>query len=96
MATKIMTVQSDGFPSQPLVVNRNQDSVHFIQGGTNAPTTVTVSASLFQGGVTVCTVDPNANGTNLYAVVGADGDYTVSKSSGLRATADSGTIRVTG
>lgn len=96
MATKIMSVQASGFPDAPLVVTRNQDSVHFIQSGTNAPTSVTVSSTLFAGGVTTCVVDPNASGSNVYAVVGTDGDYTVSKPSGLRATQDSGTIRVTG
>lgn len=96
MATKIMTVQKDGFPEAPLHVTRNTDSVHFIQGGTNAPTSVTVPSTLFQNGVTSCVVDPNANGTNLYVVVGADGDYTVSKPASPTATSGSGTIKVIG
>lgn len=96
MATKVMPVQASGFPNEPLVVTRNQDAVHFIQSGTDAPTSVTVSSSLFQGGGTSCTVDPNATGTNLYTVVGPDGDYHVSKPAGPGGTVGTGTIRVTG
>ena len=96
MATKNMHVEASGFPDTPLQVNKNKDSVHFIQKGIGAPTTVTVPSTLFQGGVTTCTVDPNVQGTNLYSVVGVDGDYTVSKPAGPTATGGTGTIRVTG
>lgn len=96
MANKNMHVEAGGFPDTPLQVNKNKDSVHFIQKGAGAPTTVTVPSTLFQGGVTTCTVDPDVHGTNLYAVVGADGDYTVSKAAGLAATGGTGTIRVNG
>lgn len=94
MATKNMHIEAAGFPNTPLQVGRNQDSVHFIQKGTGAPTTVTVPSTLFQGGVTTCTVDPDIHGTHLYAVVGADGDYTVTKPAGLPGDSANGTIRV--
>ncbi len=96
MATKIMPVTAAGFPNTPVRVNRNQDSVHFIQNGPNAPSTVTVPNTLFQNGVTTCTVDPNEQGTSLYAVVGADGNYPVTKPAGLPADSATGTIIVTG
>jgi len=96
MATKIMSVKSDGFPDHPLVVTRNQDSVHFIQSGNNAPTSVTVPSTLFLGGVTSCTVDANANGTNLYSVVGASGNYPVDLPPTPKATQGTGTIQVNG
>jgi len=96
MATKIMTVQSDGFPDHPLVVTRNQDSIHFIQGGTNAPTQVTVPSTLFQGGETTCVVDANANGTHLYPVVGTDGNYSVGLPPTPKAVQGTGTIQVSG
>ena len=96
MAIKKMHVEAAGFPDTPLNVGRNQDSVHFIQKGTGAPTTVTVPSTLFQNGVTTCTVDPDVHGTHLYAVVGADGDYTVTKPAGKTETQTTGTIKVTG
>lgn len=96
MATKIMPVKSDGFPDSALLVNRNQDAVHFIQSGANAPSTVTVPSDLFQGGVTTCTVDPNAAGTNIYSVVGADGKYSVHLPATPKATIGTGTIQVSG
>jgi hypothetical protein len=96
MATKNMHVEAAGFPDTPLKVGRNQDSVHFIQKGAGAPTTVTVPSTIFQGGVTTCIVDPDVHGTNLYSVVGADGDYTVTKPAGNTETQANGTIKVTG
>lgn len=96
MATKNMHVEAAGFPDTALRVNRNQDSVHFIQKGANAPTTVTVPSTLFQGGTTTCTVDPNEQGTNLYSVVGADGNYSVNLPPTPKATQGTGTIQVNG
>lgn len=97
MATKQMNVKSDGFNPDSLSVNKNQDSVHFVQSGQNAPTSVTISSSALFG-VTTCTVDASTTGTNIYAVLStaADGDYTVSRPPSPRATKDSGTINVTG
>jgi hypothetical protein len=96
MATKIMSVQSNGFPDAALVVTRNQDAIHFIQSGVNAPSTVTVPSGLFQGGITTCIVDPNATGTNLYSVVGADGNYSVNLPPTPKAVQGTGTIQVSG
>ncbi len=97
MATKQMNVTSDGFNPDSLSVNKNQDSVHFVQSGQNAPTSVTISNSALFG-VTTCTVDANTTGTNIYPVLATatDGDYTVSRPPSRRLTKDSGTITVTG
>jgi hypothetical protein len=97
MATKQMNVTSDGFNPKELSVNKNQDSVHFVQSGPNAPSSVTLSSSVLFG-VTTCVVDPNTTGTNIYQVLATatDGDYTVSRPASPRATQDSGTIKVTG
>ena len=95
MATEIMYVEAGSFPNSPLQV-KNQDSVHFVQQGIGAPTTVTVPNTLFQDGVTTCTVDPNAQGPNLYLVVGTDDDYEVDEPEGDTETHATGTIVVTG
>jgi hypothetical protein len=97
--TKTMKVQSQGFPSRALKVNKNVDSVHFVQKGASAPGTVTVPATLFADGTTTCIVDPdpNPNEPHLYLVVGGAGDYTVclpKKNPTL--TNPTGTIRVNG
>ncbi|WP_243288693.1 hypothetical protein [Geothrix terrae] len=97
MATKQMNVKSDGFNPDTLSVNKNQDSVHFVQSGQGAPTTVTLSSSALFG-QTTCTVDPNTTGTNIYPVLATvtDGDYIVSLPPSPKLTKDSGTINVTG
>lgn len=97
MATKQMNVKSDGFNPNSLSVNKNQDAVHFVQSGPNAPSTVTLSSSALFG-QTTCTVDPSTSGPNIYAILttAPDGDYIVSLPASARATKDSGTINVTG
>lgn len=97
MATKQMNVKSDGFNPKDLSVNKNQDSVHFVQSGQDAPSSVTLSSSVLFG-VTTCVVDASTSGTNIYQVLSTatDGNYTVSLPASPRATKDSGTINVTG
>jgi len=97
MATKQMNVKSDGFNPKDLSVNKNQDAVHFVQSGQDAPTSVTLSSSALLG-VTTCVVDASTSGTNIYQVLSTatDGAYTVSLPASPRATKDSGTITVTG
>lgn len=97
MPTKQMNVKADGFNPKNLSVNKNQDFVHFVQSGQDAPSSVTLSSSTLFG-VTTCVVDPSTSGTNLYQVLttATDGEYTVSLPASLRATKDSGTINVNG
>ena len=96
MATKQMNVKSDGFNPNSLSVNKNQDSVHFVQSGQDAPTSVTLSDSALFG-VTTCVVDANTSGTNVYTILASatDGNYTVSLPPSPKATKASGTIMVT-
>ncbi|WP_257308835.1 hypothetical protein [Geothrix fuzhouensis] len=97
MATKIMHVKSDGFLDSPLLVKRkDHDTVHFIQEGATAPSKVRVPKDLFEGKVTHCTVDPNADGTHIYSVVGKDGSYSVKLSATSEAMVGTGTIQVNG
>jgi len=99
LTTKTMKVQSQGFSSRALKVNKNVDSVQFVQKGSSAPDTVTVPAALFGGGITCCIVDPdpNPNAPHLYLVVGEAGDYTVSlPKKNPTLTNPTGTIRVSG
>ncbi len=93
---KNMSVQKDGFPGDSLTIKR-KDHVCFIQAGTDAPATVTVPDTLFEHGVTTCTVNaPNAHDKVTYKVEGPDGDYTVSLPASPMALSDSGTIKVKG
>ncbi|HEY3399585.1 MAG TPA: hypothetical protein VGK03_03045 [Geothrix sp.] len=105
MATKTITVSSSACNPSLTQGNRSVDSVHFIQAGSNAPTSVTITAApgstvdpstLF--GTTTCTVDANASGTNVYAIrATADlGNYSVDTPPSPRATQNAGTIGVTG
>jgi hypothetical protein len=71
--------------------------VCFIQAGTDAPSTVTVPSTLFENGVTSCTVnEPNAKNKVNYKVVGPDGDYSVSLPPEPMAISSTGTIKVNG
>ena len=97
MTTKQMNVKSTGFHPGDLSVKKNQDSVHFIQSGPNAPATVTISsAALF--GTTTCTVDANDQGPNVYHILptAPDGNYTVNLPAMLALDKNPGTIQVTG
>lgn len=95
--TKYMKVSSTGFPDEALKIQRDKD-LGFYKGDDDAPSTVTVPSTLLANGVTTCTVNADKNGTNnvTYEVVGANGDYTVSKPAGLTADKSSGTIKVDG
>jgi hypothetical protein len=94
MATKQMNVSSDGFNPNDLTVNKNQDSVHFVQSGQGAPTEVTISSSTLFG-VTTCTVDASTTGPNVYTVQpNASGSYTAEFSEGTKRTIKTGTIQV--
>ena len=97
MATKQMNVKSSGFHPGDLSVNKNQDSVHFVQSGPNAPTSVTISSSALFG-TTTCTVDANSQGPNVYRILATapDGDYTVDLPAQLTLDKNPGTIQVTG
>lgn len=105
MATKTITVSASACNPSLTQGNRSVDSIHFIQAGSGAPTSVTITAApgstvdpstLF--GTTTCTVDSNASGTNVYAIqAGANlGNYSIDTPSGLRATQNAGTISVNG
>jgi len=92
-----MKVKSTGFPDDTLTIQRNKD-LGFYKGDDGAPSTVIVQAGLLANGVTTCTVNADKHGANnvTYEVVGANGDYTVSKPAGLTADKSSGTIKVNG
>ncbi len=92
-----MKVKSTGFPDDALKIQRGKD-LGFYKGDDGAPSTVTVPATLLANGVTNCTVNADKNGTNnvTYDVVGANGDYQVSKPAGLTADKNTGTIKVDG
>lgn len=93
---KNMSVQKGGFPGDALTIKR-KDHVCFIQSGNEAPETVTVPDTLFENGVTSCTVnEPNAHDKVTYKVEGPDGDYSVSLPASTRALSDTGTIKVKG
>ncbi|WP_257306561.1 hypothetical protein [Geothrix campi] len=105
MATKTITVNASTCNPSLTQGNRSVDSIHFIQAGSSAPTTVTITAApgstvdpstLF--GTTTCTVDANANGPNVYAIQATAnlGSYSVDTPSGLRAVPNAGTITVNG
>ncbi|HJV37648.1 MAG TPA: hypothetical protein VJ528_02315 [Geothrix sp.] len=105
MATKTITVGPNSCNPSLTQGKRTVDSIHFIQAGSSAPTTVTITAApgstvdpstLF--GTTTCTVDANASGSNVYAILAnADlGNYSVDTPPDLRATLNAGTIGVTG
>ncbi|WP_243384647.1 hypothetical protein [Geothrix alkalitolerans] len=106
MATKQININGNGGCNPSLVSGqRAVDSVHFVQSGPNAPTSVTITAApgstvdastLF--GTTTCTVDADASGPNAYAIqANANlGNYSVDTPSGLRAVPNAGTITVTG
>lgn len=97
MATKQMNVKSDGFHPGTLTVNPNQDSVHFVQSGTGAPSEVTISSgNLFVGDTTTCQVDPDTSGTHIYQVQStASGAYAVDLPPSPKRTKSTGTISVT-
>ena len=97
MSTKQINVKSTGFHPGTLDVKKNQDSVHFVQDGHNAPTSVTISSSALFG-TTTCIVDPNTQGTNVYAVLSTapNVEYTVNLPPTTAQDKNPGTINVTG
>lgn len=92
-----MKVKSTGFPDDALTTKRGKD-LGFYKGDDGAPSTVTVPAGLLANGVTSCTVNADKQGANnvTYEVVGANGDYQVSRPAGLTADKNTGTIKVDG
>lgn len=96
MSTKQINVHSNSFSPQSTDLNKNQDSVVFVQSGDNAPSSITVSTGLFS--TTTCEVGANAASATAYTPLAtASGSYTITiPSASPAATPGSGTIKVTG